>query len=78
MDSSSQSDIVQASKKQKLVDEVVVTCVGRVPGLGTVPEGLGASECSSVEPDGYLSGTTPFLDVEYLVFNKNIFFFFFS
>ena len=27
---------------------------------------------------GYLSGTTPFLDVEYLVFNKNIFFFFFS
>ena len=26
----------------------------------------------------YMSGTTPFLDVEYLVFNKNIFFFFFS
>ena len=26
----------------------------------------------------YMSGTTPFLNVEYLVFNKNIFFFFFS
>ena len=52
VDSSSQSVIVQASKKQKLVDEVVVTSVGRVPGLGAVPEGLGASECSSVEPGG--------------------------
>ena len=75
VDSSSQSDNVQASKKPKLSEEfdfpsvanpvlsTVVSAVGRVLSHGTVPEGLGATECSSTEPGEEGQGrTSPLID----------------
>ena len=75
VDSSSHSDNVQASKKPKLSEEfdfpsvanpvlsTVVSAVGRVLSHGTVPEGLGATECSSTEPGEEGQGkTSPLID----------------